>query len=142
MILYLDTSCLVKLYFEEEDSLQVREQVQSSSAAATSLIAYAEVRSALARRFREKAFPAAAYKRVLSGFCKDWPHYLRVQVTEPLVTLAGDLAEKHGLRGFDAVHLASAMTLREASSSNVLFSCADRPLQTASREEGFAQPPP
>lgn len=140
MIVYLDTSSLVKLYVEEDDSLTIERLVKASTVTATSLIAYAEVRSAFARRFREKAFPAREYKRILSSFGKDWEDYMRIHITEEVVTQAGDLAEKHGLRGFDAIHLSSAIALREESSLPVLFSCSDKKLQTASRRENLAQP--
>ncbi len=38
------------------------------------------------------------------------------EATEGVVRAAGDLAETHALRGFDAVHLASALLMREAAS--------------------------
>jgi uncharacterized protein with PIN domain len=53
MVLYLDTSSLVKLYVEEKDSSRVANLVGSSNVTATSLVAYAEARAAFARRFRE-----------------------------------------------------------------------------------------
>jgi len=54
--------------------------------------------------------------------------------------MAGDLAEKHGLRGFDAIHLASAVTLREKLASPVTFSCYDIRLQNASQREKLDLP--
>ena len=56
------------------------------------------------------------------------------------VRMAGDLAEKHGLRGFDAIHLTSAVTLREKLVSPVIFSCYDVRLQIASLREKLDQP--
>lgn len=44
MILYLDTSSLVKLYVEEKDSSKIADLVIASEISATSLIAYAESR--------------------------------------------------------------------------------------------------
>jgi uncharacterized protein len=42
-------------------------------------------------------------------------HELQViGVDAPLAQLAGDLAETHGLRGYDAVHLASAVSIEDA----------------------------
>jgi predicted nucleic acid-binding protein len=140
MITYLDTSSLVKLYVEEQDSQNVADLVKSSKVTATSMVAYAEARAAFARRFREKAFTAREYGRLISSLKKDWDYYLVVKVTGELVWLAGDLAEKHGLRGFDAIHLSSAINLRQELSSLIIFSCSDQRLQKASKVENLHQP--
>jgi len=140
MILYLDTSSLVKLYVEEEESSRVADLVRSSKVTGTSLVAYAEARAAFARRFREKAFTPREYKRLTSSFDEDWDNYLVVRITKVLVRQAGDLAEKHGLRGFDAIHLSSAVTLREELSTSIIFSCFDEKLQIASQVEELGQP--
>jgi len=55
MILYLDTSALVKVYVEEEGSPLVQGLIAGASLVATSRIAYAEARAALARASREGA---------------------------------------------------------------------------------------
>jgi len=140
MILYLDTSSLVKLYVEEEASSRVADLVRSSKVTGTSLIAYAEARAAFARRFRENAFTPGGYKRLTFSFDEDWDNYLIVRVTKELVRQAGDLAEKHGLRGFDAIHLSSAVTLRKELSTRIIFSCFDEKLQSASHAEELDQP--
>jgi predicted nucleic acid-binding protein len=75
-----------------------------------------------------------------SRFDSDWKNFLSIQVTREIVRMAGEMAEKHGLRGFDAIHLASALTLREKLVSPVTFSCYDRRLQNASQREKFVQP--
>ena len=140
MLIYLDTSSLVKLYVEEENSGEVEDMVQSSKVTATSLVAYAEARAAFARRFRERAFSSRQYRELVSSFDEDWDNYLIVRVTKELVQLAGDLAEKHGLRGFDAIHLSSALILRKELSSPVGFSCYDINLFNASQLEGLSGP--
>jgi len=140
MVLYLDTSSLVKLYVEERDSSKVEEWVKSSRVTATSLIAYAEARAAFARRFREKAFSSREYGRLISFFNEDWDNYLIVRVTKELVRLAGDSTEKHALRGFDAIHLSSAVTLLRELSAPIVFSTSDKKLQKASQLEGLTQP--
>ncbi|MBW1859877.1 MAG: type II toxin-antitoxin system VapC family toxin [Deltaproteobacteria bacterium] len=140
MILYLDTSSLLKLYVEEKDSAKVLDLLKSSEIAATSIVGYAEARSAFARKFREKAFTSRKYGRFVSTFNKDWDSYLIVKVTKEVVWLAGDLAERHSLKGLDAIHLSSAITLGKESSSPITFSCADRKLQKASKLEDLQQP--
>ncbi|MBW1678608.1 MAG: type II toxin-antitoxin system VapC family toxin [Deltaproteobacteria bacterium] len=157
MIVYLDTSSLVKLYIEEDESSKVDALVKSSEVTATSLVAYAEARAAFARRevtatslvayaearaafarrFREKAFPSDEYNRMKEFFDKDWSRYLILNVTEDMIRQAGNLAEKHALRGFDSIHLASALTLRQELSSSVVFSCFDDKLRKASERENL-----
>ncbi|MCK4727423.1 MAG: type II toxin-antitoxin system VapC family toxin [Desulfobacterales bacterium] len=140
MVLYLDTSSLVKLYVEEKDSSQIANLVGASNVTATSLVAYAEARAAFARRFRERAFTANEYRVLLSSLNEDWGNYLILKVTNELVRRAGDLAEKHALRGFDAIHLSSAVSLCQDFSAPVVFSCSDRKLQKASELEDLQQP--
>ena len=139
MILYLDTSSLVKLYVEEDESSKVDALVRSSEVTATSLVAYAEARAAFARRFREKAFTPDEHDRIKEFFDKDWSSYLILRVSEDMIRLAGNLAEKHALRGFDSIHLASALTLRQELSSPIVFSCFDDNLQKASVREDLDQ---
>ena len=79
-------------------------------------------------------------KKIIKEFFeKDWSNYLSLSVTADIIRLAGDLAEKHALRGFDSIHLASALTLRRELSSPVLFSCFDDNLQKASEHEELDQ---
>jgi predicted nucleic acid-binding protein len=137
MILYLDTSSLVKLYVEEDESSEIDNLVRASEITATSLVAYAEGRAAFARRFRERAFTQNEHERIKEFFDKDWRSYLILSITGELIKLAGDLAEKHALRGFDSIHLASALTLRHELSSPIVFSCFDDNLQKASTREGM-----
>ena len=139
MIVYLDTSSLVKLYVEEDESSTVDVLVSSSEVTATSLVAYVEARAAFARRFREESFTQDEYSRIKAVFEKDWSSYLVLSVTEDMVTLAGDLSEKHALRGFDSIHLASALTLRQELSAPIVFSCFDDNLQKASEREDLDQ---
>ena len=139
MIAYLDTSSLVKLYVEEDESSKVDILVQSAETVATSCIAYAEARAAFARRFREEAFLLDEYNRLIEVFEGDWSRYLTVNVTDSLIREAGDLAEKHSLRGFDSIHLASALTLHRELAAPIVFSCFDERLSKATAKENLQQ---
>ena len=108
MILYLDTSALVKLYVRERGSAQTRARVDEAQALATSVGAYAESRAAFARLRREHATRNARHQERSARLDQDWKHYLRVELSPMIVRNSGELADTHGLRGFDAIHLASA----------------------------------
>lgn len=138
MILYLETSRLVKLYVREPDSGEVREAVGSADVVATSIVAYAEARAAFARKLRERGLSKEAHDSVKVSLAADWPRFFVLNVTGTTVAAAGDLAERHALRGFDALHLAAALDLRSAAGgSPVTFSTADQRLAAAARLEGL-----
>ncbi len=142
MIGYLDTSSLVKLYVEEEGSALIRELVDRAELVATSVVAYAEARAALARQRREGGLTSAGYDRARNDFERDWPRYLTIEVSESVYRSAGDLAEKHHLRGFDSLHLASYLFLYRAGARQVRFSAFDEALNRAARKETKEDKPP
>src|SRR5688572_21626450 len=76
--LYLDTSCLAKLFVTESDSEIVHRVVQNASAVATSVVSYVEMMSALNRRQREGVLMPAEYKRTVEVFEADWRRYLKI----------------------------------------------------------------
>jgi predicted nucleic acid-binding protein len=133
VICYLDTSALVKLYVRERDSEAVRRLVSEASAVATSLVAYPEARAALARGFRDGLLDEKDYRQVVAALESDWPRYLALEVSDSLARFAGELAEKHRLRGFDAIHLASALTLKVRVRDRVVAACFDKQLWEALR---------
>ena len=134
MILYLDTSSLVKLYVSEPRSGDVHRLVEEAEIVSTSVVAYAEACAAFARRRREKSLTPSGHRRVKAAFEADWPRLLTFEVGEALARRAGALAERHKLRGFDALHLASYLTLAEEfGGEDVRFSAADRSLERAAR---------
>ncbi len=139
MILYLDTSALVKLYVEEPGSAAVVRAVERAAALATVRVAYAEARAAFARQRRDGGLDARGLRRVVENLDGDWSVYTIVDVTESLVRTAGILAERHALRGFDAIHLAAAVELARAA-GDVAFGCFDRRLRAAAGREKVQAP--
>ena len=137
MILYLDTSALVKLYVEEPLSQELTAVVAEAEAVATSLLAYAESRAAFARARREARLSPQIYRRIVEAFVEDWPRYISVAITDGLVKDAGDLAASRALRGYDALHLASALSLRQQVTVSVTFLAFDRALSLAAKREAL-----
>jgi hypothetical protein len=137
VILYLDTSRLAKLYFDEPDSGAVATEVRLARLVATSVVAYAEMRATIARRRRERLLGPAAASAVMRQFEADWAALLTVEVTDTLARSAGVLADRLGLRGFDAIHLASfELLLSRIDDDDARFSSADDRLVRAARKLG------
>ena len=137
MTAYLDTSALVKLYVQEPGSERVRQVVDQATHVATSRVTYVEARAAFARRARERGMSHASYREVVRLFEREWEAYARMEVTEPLIRLAGDYTEQYALRAYDAIHLASAVSLRRDMRRPVAFLTADHHLTAAAEKEGL-----
>jgi predicted nucleic acid-binding protein len=133
--LYLDTSSLVKLYVEEAGSDAVRALVAQAAVIATSMVAYAETRAALARLRRSGDLSPAKFGLAKRDFEAEWPLFLTLDVSAAVGREAGEFAERYALRGFDALHLASfAEVARRAGAPDTRFSSFDDPLNKAARD--------
>jgi predicted nucleic acid-binding protein len=132
MITYVDTSTLLKLIIEEPGS-DVAAALWDDSDGLTSVsIMYAEARAALAAARRAGRVTSPQHRSAVEMLDDLWSQLFVVAVDDGLVLEASELAERHGLRGYDAVHLAAA--LRAGAS---VVSSADRALCEAARAEGF-----
>ncbi len=121
MILYLDTSALLKLYLEETGSGAVRNHVAGAAAVYTHLVTYVEMRAALARAVRMGRVSEEDLRYQVARLEDDWSALAVVDVDDALVRRAGRLAEQHGLRGYDSVHAAAAERIQENVSGGVEF---------------------
>ena len=136
MILFVDTSALVKLYIAEPGSERMREAVGKGEPMAVSILAFAEMHATFARRKREGLLLATELEQVHQSFTEDWEELTKVPVGASVLKLVPLLCERHPLRGADAVHLASALLLHEEG-LKVTFACSDHQLLRAAAAEGL-----
>ena len=141
MILYLDASALVKRYVTEPGWAQVNEAISRAQVVGTALISRAEIAAAMAKAVRMDALTQEEALASLQVFREEWPDLVRVQVTEMVVARADAFAWDHGLRGYDAVHLAAASLWQDAMSEQVTLSTFDRRLWAAAERVGLALHP-
>jgi predicted nucleic acid-binding protein len=137
VILYLDTSSLLKVFFREEGTSAVQALTEQARTVACSIIGYVEARSAFVRAVRGGRLTVPEHTVALDAFERGWATYFVREVNESLVREAAALAEKHYLRSLDAIHLASALTLRRELREEVTFSAADGRLMAAASAEGL-----
>lgn len=135
MILYLDTSSIVKLYVEEAGAEAVRRWAGEAEVLATCRIAYPELISALNRRLRGGDISRREFRLLIDGFSTDWADFAIIDFDE---IEAGRLAEKYGLRGFDAIHLSALRLLKDRDNHiSLAFSSFDKELNRAADSDGF-----
>jgi len=140
LILYQDSNSIVKQYIRDEHGLaETHDAVERADVVATSLISYPEVRSALNRaRLARRLRSQAEYGRSLLLFERDWSHFFRLNLNNSIARYAGDLAERHTLKGADSIHLAQAIALTERTDDSLDFSTWDKRLAAAAEAEGLS----
>ena len=143
-IIYLDTSALVKQYIAEIGSDWVRGLPETAQASRTftSRLTVVEAACAFARRRREGTLSLDAYRATLMTFNYDVRYHCHLlDVEPPVVEIAQQMADRHPLRAYDAVQLATAWltnrALIEAHQSPLLFVCADDRLLSIAQTEGL-----
>lgn len=103
MSIYVDSSALLKLYFEEPDSDRAEELLTADTTWITARHTAVEVRRNLARELRATELAAAQRQ-----FARDWRNTAVVELTAEVCESAAELAELTGARTLDALHLAAA----------------------------------
>ena len=134
MIAYVDASALVKLLVPEADSSIMEDLWELFDDPYTSLLGYAELRSAVAAAARDRRLDGAA--AIVTRLQLDvlWSRVAAVEVDEQLVRGAADLSDRHALRAGDAIHLASALRIAAGPTTFIAF---DGRLRDAATAEGL-----
>lgn len=137
MILFCDTSALVKLYIAEDGSEATRRLAQEAEILSVSRIAWAEFHAAAARRARMVPADEPGLDAARQALAEQWADFLVVEVSQPVVELAGEYADLYALRAYDALQLAAASYLADKSGQNVKFACFDKRLNKAAASLGI-----
>lgn len=141
---YFDSSGLVKNYVQETGTVWVQGIINGKPANETFvvLVTAAEIVAAITRRQRKNLISATDAAAAIATFKGQFKRQYKVlQVTDTLVDLAMGLAEKHKLRGYDSIQLASALILEAEITANgvgpLTFISADVDLNQAAIAEGL-----
>lgn len=137
-IVYFDSSALVKLLVEEDDSDLAAALWDGCDAAVSSRLAYPEVRAALAAAGRAHRLGAQEQHQAQAMWDEYWAATRAVELTENIAQHAGHLAAAHALRGADAVHLASVLAI---GVDDTVFAVWDQRLRTAAQEAAVVLAP-
>jgi hypothetical protein len=132
LITYVDTSTLLKRLLDEDGSPRADEIWDAADVLVSSVMVVVEARAALAAAQRDARLTSdelRAAEAELAGLLQELAF---VSVTDDLIDRAAGLAEEEALRGYDAVHLAAALSV----GATVLTS-ADRALCDAGARHGL-----
>ena len=135
---YFDASALIKLYVAEPESSIVTKLALSEPAVITGAAIIAEVPAALARSARMGRIKEESALLMMERFRQDWrSSYAVLPLSAANAEQAGDLAWKHPLRGYDAVHLACCLRAASLLDERMVMVTYDRELWVAARSEGL-----
>lgn len=135
MIAYFDTSAIVPLLIDEIGTQAAGDIWDRADRLVSIRLAHVELRAALAQ--------AARIGRISSKHLRSCVHDLEavfdqidmVDVDDDLIREAGELAEDHGLRAYDAVHLAAALRVDDLE---LIVVAGDRALLAAAEALGMS----
>jgi uncharacterized protein len=128
--LYIDSNALVALYANDNpnDAVLTKQAIKEADEIASSPITYSEVRAAFRSLRHNKRITKREYDSAVKDFGRDWSSIQTLDVNDSLALLAGALADTHLLKGCDAIHVATAMTL-QLLSNDVQFLTFDLQLE-------------
>jgi len=139
---FLDSSALVKRYAAETGSAWVENLTdpRSGNRIYVAAITHVEVIAAIARKKKRLLLSATDAAAAIGRFENDLQTDLRVfDLTPNVITMAERLAEKHALRGYDAVQLAVALEINAARTARrltgLMLISSDVELNTAAQSE-------
>jgi predicted nucleic acid-binding protein len=133
---YFDASAMVKLLTDEEDSTTAGQLWERASEPFASIVGYPELRGSIARAVRGGRITRDDYPAARLDLERMWGALTAIRLDGRLARLAGSLADRHALTALDAIHLASALSLREPG-EDVAFVTFDRRLREAALAEGL-----
>lgn len=141
---FLDSSALIKRHITEQGTMWIR-SITAPSAGHTIILAQitqVEMFSGVFCRRREGLMPPRTVQAIRLLFHRHVKReYMVVELAAPIIQSAEDLLDKHPLRVYDAIQLASALAANARLTGAVLaplvFVSADARLLTAATAEGF-----
>jgi uncharacterized protein len=119
----------------EPSSVWCRLVWDASDDAVTSRLAYVETAAALAQALRNGRMTASQHVASSELLEAVWAQCEVLELDQPLAVAAGSMAHAYGLRGYDAVHCASADRLHD---DDLVAVSGDRKLLTAWGSLGLA----
>ena len=143
-VYFLDSSAVAKRYLIETGTAWVSSiaDLETGNKVYLARITFVEVISAITRKAHGPGLSSAGAVKAIKDFRHDFANeYSLIELTPRLVEWAGDLAEAHALRAYDAVQLAAALEinseLKSAGEPPITLISADSALNDGAIAEGI-----
>ncbi|MCT8333252.1 type II toxin-antitoxin system VapC family toxin [Leptospira sp. 85282-16] len=137
MFYYLDSSVLVKKYFDEYASDTVLNIWKENRYLAISQVGYSEILATINKKQKTEKFSDKVKENIIKQFKSDWDQLVKINVDHTINSELERIHSKYLLRGFDAIHLVSAIILFNELEEKTFFLSADDNLATAAKKDGL-----
>jgi predicted nucleic acid-binding protein len=138
MIVYFDTSALVKGYVQEAGSAETLALLgDENNSFGSASITQIEMASAIQRAIRIVGVSSSNPAKAWQDFLDDWSTFSRITVSPLIIERACRIAWEYGLRGYDSLHLATALLWKESLDETVTLATFDRDLWSAGKKAGL-----
>lgn len=134
-MIYFDSSALVKRYLKEDGTDMVRGILEKSPIIATSKLAYPEMISAFARKYKAGDLSKDKMDQAVGRFEEDWKYLLIIEIQDELLPIMKKTIKKYFLKGADGIHLSSAFWLQHTLKEEIIFVASDIHLLKAAQAE-------
>ena len=140
MNIFLDTSCLFKLYHYENDTQKIIDTIAKNNVTIIFLseLAKIEFTSTIWKKVRTLEFTELRRKTIYSRFESDFESYSFIPADKILMDCARNLVDKYGkqgLRTLDSIQLATALSLKNECE---LFITTDKLLDNFFKQESLS----
>jgi predicted nucleic acid-binding protein len=134
---YFDTSVVVKRYVNEHGSVLARRLLRTYRIFSSVLVPL-EALSTFARRRAAGELSEASFRAIMTRMITDRRQWELVELTAPILVSAEEVVERTRIHTLDALHVASAIAIRERSSAALPFVTADERQGDAAQQMGFS----
>src|SRR6266498_3689760 len=137
MIIYFDTSALVKRYLSEDDSDKVITLFEGDHLFGSIVFTQVEMAATFQKVVRMDAASPKLAAEVWGDFLEHWQSFTRLRVFAGTIERASENAWKYDLRGYDSLHLAAALLWQETLGVQISLATFDRELRIAGQKAGM-----
>ena len=126
MTLYAETSAVLRWLFAEEGGEAIRSALAAAEKVTSSRLALIETRRVVRRAEREGRITGAQAADLLAVFAQATSTWALLEISEEVARRAEGSFPNEPVRTLDAIHLASALFLRQSFPDLVLLTSDDR----------------
>ncbi len=126
MTLYAETSAVLRWLFAEDGGEEIRARLAAATKVTTSRLTLIEIRRVVRRAEREARLDAAQAADLLGVFAQAASTWAILEISDEVAHRSGEAFPIEPVRTLDAIHLASALFLRQALPDLSVLSSGER----------------